>query len=134
MERMKGVAFEAMLSEMSSLMKQYLAREYKPWTPKNWIKEHARYEVGLPSSDEEAEEDEEVAPRNEESGEAMRDNFIAKKELVITDEAPQGVEVKIMETGIGSGLKEEQTTETEVDPAADTQDALAVDSPIFKRN
>lgn len=53
-----------MLAEMTNLMKQFLVGEYIAWTPKKRIKEHVRYEVGLPSSDEETKVDEDVVPPN----------------------------------------------------------------------
>ena len=61
-EQLEGVAFEAMMKERCSLMRQLLAGEQTCWTPDKWIKEYESMEAGLPlSSDEESDDDQAAA-------------------------------------------------------------------------
>ena len=57
-EQLEGIAFEAMMKERCSLMRQFSAGEHASWAPTKWIQEYERMEAGLPlSSDEESDGD-----------------------------------------------------------------------------
>lgn len=68
-DRLEGVAMEAVIKDMSRLMKEYLSGEHNSWNPGKWIALEERLEAGLSLSVEETEVGESLEVSSKEAAE-----------------------------------------------------------------